>query len=131
MPMMVCAIDRTIETTLGYAFEFKKGVPLHVPPRAVKAVMERGAVPVEGEQDAVAEATAVPLTDMQREPTDPEERVMRIAEAIVALHKSGELTYTAVGKPSHNQLSRHLKFRVDAAERDAAWDLSRTEVTGT
>lgn len=131
MPLMVCAVDRVIETTLGYSFDFKKGVPLHIPPRAVKAVMERGAAPVEGEEGAAAEATATPLTDVQREPTDPDERIAAIGAAIKALNAIGELQFTAVGKPNHNQLSRQVRFRVDALERDAAWELVQAEVTGT
>ncbi len=122
MPMMVCAADRTVATTLGYVFDFKKNEPLHVPAIAVKSVMEAGVFPAEGEEQKVAEATSEQPTDKQLEPSDIDVRQAAIREAIGSLHESGQLVFTAGGKPNPAQISRVVKFQVGADERDAAWE---------
>lgn len=128
MPLMKCAVDRTIETTLGYVFEFKKNEPLEVPPHVVAALMERGAFPAEGEEEDAAAATEVPPTDKQLEPADIEIRRGKIIEAMLTLFAKNELLFTATGKPNPAQLSGKVGFRVGADERDAAWTVVQPQV---
>jgi hypothetical protein len=118
MPMMVCAVDRNFATTLGYAFDFKKGVPQFVPPRAVSAVMEQGVFPADGEEDAVAAATEDEQAKPKFEPTDYEERLALLRAAYLPHAEAGTVQYTAGGKVSPAWLSKLVEFRVDAAERD-------------
>lgn len=125
MPMMICATDRVVETNLGHVLGFKKNVPLHVPKFLVSAVMERGAFPANGEQAATTEATEIPLTDKQLEPTDSEARHARLVEAIKSLTASGTLMFTSGGKPNPAQLGKTAGFRIDATERDEAWAVAQ------
>lgn len=126
--LMYCPVDRTIETTFGYVFGFKKNEPLSVPDRMVKFVSERGAFPVDGEEAKVVAATEAEKTDKQLEPTDYTLRLQMIGDKIVELHKSGDLLYTAGSKPNTKQLERVLKFAISIAERDEAWDAVKNQV---
>ena len=128
MPKMVCPRDRTIATIFGHVFEFKKDVPMNIPARLVAVVAEYGAVPAEGEDEAVAAATETELTDKQREPVDVDERLKLIVNKMLELHKADKLVHTAAGKPNPALLSKELHFRIDAAERDAAWDLVKAQI---
>jgi hypothetical protein len=124
MPKMTCATDRVIETTLGHVFQFKKGVPLHVPRHCVAAVMEKGAYPADEESKAeTTEVTETAKTKTQLEPTDLDERHELLVKAIRDLHEKGELVMTAGNKPNPQQLMKATGLRIDAAERDAAWDV--------
>lgn len=126
--MMYCPVDRVIETTLGYVFGFTKNEPLPIPNRLVPYMMEKGVIPVEGEEEKAADATAETQTDKQREPTDYDSRIDAVKLKILELHANGVLVYTAGQKPNPAQLSKELKFRIDAAERDVAWDAVKAQV---
>lgn len=128
MPKMICAVDRTIATTLGYVIEFKKGEPVHVPDRLVAQLMEAGVYPVDGEETKVAAITEEPLTAKQLEPHDAEERQRRIIAMIKSLFADNKLVFTAGGKPSPAPLSKALGFPIDAGERDIAWEACKGEI---
>lgn len=128
MPMMVCASDRVISTTQGYTFRFTANEPTHVPSDMVSYVMERGAYPAsQADAAVVSAATETPKTDLQRTPRDPEDRKLLILACMDEMIKSGEMVFTASGKPSPAFLSKKLKFEIDAVERDEVWTRYQAE----
>lgn len=119
MPLMISAVDRVIATTLGHSLGFKKGVPLDVPSSLVSYVMERGCYPAEGEESAVAEATAEPVA--RAVPNDPDVRIPAIIEAINKLAADGKLDFSAGNKPRKDTLTKAVGWEVSVDERDLAW----------
>lgn len=120
MPLMISAVDRVIATTYGHALGFKKGEPLNVPTALVAMVMEKGCYPADGEEAAVAAATAEPAP--RAVPNDPEVRLAAIIEAINKLAAEGKLTFSAGNKPRKDTVGNAVGWEISAAERDAAWD---------
>lgn len=109
--------DRVVVSKFGRAFEFEKGVPLHVPPMCHEEVIAQGAVP---EEDIVEED--------KKPPGAPQgtERAEAIAAAIKKMVLKGERDeFTAAGSPHAGSLSALVGFSVDAKERDAAWALAQ------
>ena len=47
--LFVSQRDITVTSVLGYAIEFKKGIPTHVPRAMHAEVMERGCIPVDSD----------------------------------------------------------------------------------
>ncbi|WP_423283212.1 hypothetical protein [Caldimonas sp. KR1-144] len=119
---MVSPIARTIATEFGHVLAFEAGVPQHVPPRLVSSVMEKGVVPAD-ETAAVEVQKVVEEPEGVKAPTDPDERILLIAEAMKTLEATGKLDFTAGNKPAPGKLTKTLGWEVHANERDAAWAL--------
>lgn len=112
--------DRTIASVLGHAIEFKKGVPMHVPPALYPEVLAAGGVP-KGELSEEESSAVV-------EPVEPHVRSEKIQLAIAALVERGKREdFTAHGAPHPKALSTELGWPVAAKERDAEWALFQAD----
>lgn len=109
--------DRVVSSTSGHVIGFKKNVPQHVPPEAVKDVIAAGGVP----EDETFDPEPPPPPGAV-EPTDPDERRLALFEAFSTLVKAGKREdFTAGGQPHQKALAAALGWQVPAKERDAAW----------
>lgn len=107
--------DRTVTSTLGHSIEFKKGVPTHVPKPLWAEVQAQGAVP----EDELPEE----VVKRPNEPTETVDRLNAIVKVIgemVAANNRDD--FTAAGLPHTKVLSDKLGWKVEAAERDKAFD---------
>ncbi len=106
-------------STMGRSVEFKKGVPIHVPPKMVKEIIALGGT-VSEEQDQV-EVKAV-LAEIQKDADDAEARAPAINEAIRAMverNQRGDMT--AGGRPNLNVLAKLTGFTVSSQELEPLW----------
>jgi len=113
--------DKVVASTLGYAIEFKKGVPVEVPPRMYREVIAVGAIPEEEvDLDAKVEGAA---------PTDPLKRRADIIAAIeLIVQKAEREDFTAAGLPHPKAVSKITGYTISAKERDEAWqEINKSE----
>lgn len=109
--------DRVIASTSGHILGFKKGVPTHVPPEAIKDVIAAGGMPEDETFDPDPPKGSGP-----QEPTDPTERQLALFTAFETLIKRNRREdFTAGGMPHQKALAVELGWPVAAKERDAAW----------
>lgn len=104
--------DRALVSTMGLSVNFKKDVPVFVPPPLWREAREMGAEPT----DELPEDTGVAVS---KAPTDPAEREQAIREAIEALTLRNQRDdFNAGGKPNLKPLADFLGWSVSAKERD-------------
>jgi hypothetical protein len=116
MAKLVMNRNYVLNTRTGHSLEFKKGVPIHVPPIAYAAAMEAGAVPPDGEDVEVEEKTEAHV------PNDPAERNPLIAKAIIDLVAANNREdFTAAGSPTVDAVSKLVGFKVRATEIAQMW----------
>jgi len=137
MPLMKLGKNRVFATTLGHAIRFVKDEPVNVPPIAVKACENIGAVFVEGEkpenhvdEDELADQVAASINAAKKaeniapDPVQPAEPTDRMGEIIKAIHKITDRNdrddFTAAGAINLNKLSKEADFRVDKSELQEA-----------
>jgi hypothetical protein len=107
------ARDRSVSTKFGRSFEFKKGVPLHVPDMCWEDVQAAGAVP---EDDLPVPEEGAVVVPQGKARTDA------IQTAMKQMVLRGERNdFSASGAPKVEPLSHALGFPVDAKERDSVW----------
>jgi hypothetical protein len=111
--------DRTVPSTLGHVIEFKKGVPMHVPPALHRLVLEAGGEP----EEELKEDPRDPKTPTGKvEPGDPQEREKQILDAMEMLATENKReNFTAGGAPHNKALTALLGWAPDAKERDTLW----------
>lgn len=106
--------NHIVNSTLGHALRFEKGVPLEVPPALYPEVIAAGGIPEEHVDDEPVARKA--------EPTDPEEREALLVAAIAELVERGAREdFTASGTPSPKALAAKVGFQARTTERDAAF----------
>lgn len=119
MPDYTLNRNFTLRSTKGHILNFKKGVPMYVPPELERDVVAIGGEPVSGEAPAVVDdelekiAPAAPSGD---------ERESKILAAFAALVKrNAREDFSASGIPNTRALREALGFSVDVKERDRLW----------
>lgn len=107
--------DKTISSTCGLSMEFKKGVPVFVPPPLYAEVIAVGGVPEEPLPDDPAPvASAAPQNSTERD--------KRLADAFdVIVKRNRREDFTAAGMPHAAVLSTEAGWTLSAKERDLAW----------
>lgn len=112
--------DITVSSTCGRSVEFKKDVPVHVPPAMYGEVQAVGAVP---EEAIVVEESKSPV-----EPTCPIQRKALVEKAYDKLIEDGEReAFTAAGSPTIEVIQALSGIKLTAPERDTSWDTYRQE----
>lgn len=120
MSEFVLQRDRVIRTTTGHSIEFKKGVPVYVPPGAVRAAMDAGAVPIADDFVGGEDEDARPV--MSAEAVDPVARKAKILEVLDTVVKRNDRDdFSAAGKPHVKAISELAGFKVDKKELELAW----------
>jgi hypothetical protein len=119
-----------ISSILGYAIEFKKGEPTHVPRRMHATVMEKGIVPcdIRGAALDVADIEATPEAKVLLAPEEAEDRapaIRGVIDAIVKRNSSND--FSAGGVPSASAVTAALGWKVDAKEIRPIWDKVKQE----
>mgnify|MGYP006279548473 CR=1 FL=1 len=116
MPMFVLGRDYNLSSVQGYSLHFKKGTPLHVPPRCVPEVVAIGGQCVDGEVDVL------PPEVKEEIPLSQEERDALLREAIVELLEKNERNdFTGQGVPTAKAVARVAGTKFDVAEIHAGW----------
>lgn len=105
--------DKTVATLFGHSFEFKAGVPLHVPPSCYEAVQAAGAVP--------EDELPVDDADLAAAPQGEAREALIIAAMKEMVLANDRDSFTAAGAPAAPALSAKLGFTVSGPERDTAW----------
>ena len=106
--------NHIVNSTLGHALRFEKGVPLEVPPALYPEVIAAGGIPEEQTEEIAATRPV--------EPSDPKEREDLIVAAIVELVERGAREdFTAGGAPAPKALAAKLGFAPRTTERDTAF----------
>lgn len=122
MPMYVLSRNFCLATTSGRSFEFRKGVPLHVPQHLVRDVVAIGGQPADGSEPDVFDEKVLPPA-----PTDPSERANDISEAILRLAERNQRgDFTSANLPHTKAVSTLVGYRVDAREILAVMNLINT-----
>lgn len=110
----------TLRSTYGRILNFKKGVPMHVPPELYRDAIAVGAVP---EDAALVEELDAQTEAVKRDPVmNVELRDKAIKGALLTMKERSLRGYfTAQGLPSLKQLEILVGFEVDKTERDRIW----------
>lgn len=117
MPMMVMHRNHTVTSTKGHTIAFVKGVPVFVVPTMIEEVMEKGAVPVEGETlPVVEELTEAPAP----EGLAREQKILEVIAKLVKTNKRND--FGASGRPKFVAISKLVGFDVTEKERDQVWE---------
>lgn len=115
MPFFSLHRNHILRTTKGHTIEFKKGVPVWVPPMCVPDAVAIGAVSDE-EVDVLGEEAKPVVT------IPPEERKVKLFEAFDSLLNRNERgDFTASGLPHVKKLEALVGFEVSNRERDTVW----------
>jgi len=116
-----CPIDKLIVTSVGYTFNFKKNVPLNVPPIAIQDCLQQGCYAADGEVIPTEEKKeALDVQGPERETA-----LKKQIRSMVARNKRGD--FTGSGKPDAVVMTQDLGFQVFAKERDILWlEVSQT-----
>ena len=107
--------NRTLASATGHSIEFKKGVPVHVPPEVYDEAVSIGAVP----EDELPESDA----PTSNEPADATERQTAIFAAFESIMARGRRDdFSATGAPSGKALNTELGWPVPTRERASTWE---------
>lgn len=114
--------DFTLTTIFGHSVEFKKGVPVRVPPIIQADARAIGAVPVGDSEgvDLVPEAKADPVPDADRAVL-----ILQAIEQIV--EKDDRDDFTATGKPTTGAVSAIVGFKVSSQDLTPIWAKFRAD----
>lgn len=113
MPKYTYHRDYTLATPVGHVLDFKKGVPVHVPPVAEKYVLAIGAIP----EDAPVEEEVKLKEDPQG---DARSEAIRSAFELLVARNTRE-DFTAVGVPTLSAVADLTGFKVDKNEIKTLW----------
>lgn len=125
MPEMILGRTRMLASTLGHRINFRKGVPIHVPPAIIEEALAMGAAYVNGEEVALGpddEEVAADKAQHDALVNDPAKRGAAVIKAFKMLSARNERgTFDAAGRPHPRSVSKLAGFKVDAKERDTRW----------
>lgn len=132
--MFVAHRDVTVTSLKGYSFNFKKGIPQHVPKQCHAEVIERGILPVDqdgsldpAKLDEIAQE-GDPKARIVLAPETQAERDEKINEALKAIAKRNRSEdFTAGGVPSPAAVSSALGWKVDGREIRPLWNKLRQD----
>ena len=116
-PLLKLNRDHTLVTTKGHVIAFAKDIPTHVPPAIYQDAIAIGAVPVDGTDPNVLDATkqeAAPMTLEEREAA-----IMATFDGLVA--RNERETFTAAGHPHFHAVSELVGFKVQGKEVSTIW----------
>ena len=121
MPDFVLNRNYTMRTTYGHIINFKKGVPVHVPPICARDAAAIGAEAVGEKVDPLGAEEVVVA------PLPPDERKARIFAAFKTMQERNERSdFTGNGGPAKAALINLVGFEVDKKEYDPLWQEFRT-----
>lgn len=110
--------DVTLRSTKGPVIRFKKNEPKNVPKSIEDEAMRIGIIPVEPEDVGKEEVSQGPA-----KPETAQERHEVIRDAVDAMIEANDRNeFNASGLPKTNSLSTRVGFKVDASERDKAFE---------
>jgi hypothetical protein len=108
--------DYVMVTNSGRSYEFKKGVPTHVPAMFAQAAINIGAEAVSEDKDEanqlMLDADLEEKARLQREP-----KLREILVSMIERNESGD--FTAGGKPNTGKVQKRFGEPVDRAEVEA------------
>lgn len=100
--------DITVASTQGYAIEFKKGEPTHVPRSMHNEVMEKGVIPCD-DAGALRAAEPAPVAKVLLAPEDADERAEAIRAVMAQIvERNNSHDFSAGGVPSSSSVSAAL-----------------------
>jgi hypothetical protein len=125
MPIFKLNRNFTLRSLYGHIINFKKDVPVYVPPILVNECVHIGAEQTDGTPDVLgAEDVAVVALTY-------DERAARIFEALEKLvARNNREDFTASGLPQLKALERETGFSVDVNDRDTLWRKRREALAG-
>lgn len=113
--------DTTVASLSGRSVEFKKGVPVLVPPQMHAELMAMGIRSADETDEVDVDAEKSKPADT--EPSDPAARetaMFAVFETMVLRDRRGD--FMASGAPHGNVLAKELGWQpIQAKEREAAW----------